>query len=209
MSDQEPVERRRDTSAKRKSILEAAMRVFIDDGYENATMDRIAEVAVASKRTVYNHFSCKEELLRAVIERFEDAMRALKSIQYDPHRTVEEQLAEFVDAEVSVVNDPTWLGLIHVLLSVFKRYPEVVKRSMSKYAVSESGLSSWMRAAMADRKLEAGDHATASRLFSSMLGGAITWPAVYQGASFQAPSPELKREIVRTFLARYGKSPGA
>ena len=60
---------------KRDSILEAAIRAFRDVGYECTSMDRIAELAGASKRTVYNHFPSKEALFQAVVARlFDDAV---------------------------------------------------------------------------------------------------------------------------------------
>jgi TetR/AcrR family transcriptional repressor of mexJK operon len=54
---------------KRKLVIAAAHQVFIEQGYGNASMDRIAEVAGVSKRTVYNHFEGKYELFSAVIMR--------------------------------------------------------------------------------------------------------------------------------------------
>ena len=62
--------KKRDTSKKRESILDAAVKAFADEGYENASMDRIAEIADASKRTVYNHFPSKDVLFEEVLDRF-------------------------------------------------------------------------------------------------------------------------------------------
>ena len=56
-------------SIKRDIILDAATMAFRDEGYECTSMDRIAELAGASKRTVYNHFGSKEALFQAVVER--------------------------------------------------------------------------------------------------------------------------------------------
>lgn len=206
MKDQETVKRKRDKSAKRKSILDAAMKVFLDEGYEKASMDHISEVAIASKRTVYNHFPCKEDLLRAVLELFDEEMRSLKNIPYDSHLTLEEQLGDFVDVEISVVQNPTWMGLIRLLLSVFASYPDVAKEAMEKHATTESGLTTWMRAAILDGKIYTNDYILASKIFSSMLGGAFTWPAVYQGGILNQTTLEMKQEIIRTFLARFGSS---
>lgn len=205
MDNQETGRRKRDTGAKRKSILDAAVKVFLNVGFENASMDRISEVAIASKRTVYNHFSCKEDLLWAVIELFNEEMRLLKNIPYDSHRNLEDQLGMFVDAEISVVQNPTWMGLIRLLLSVFTSYPDVAKEAMVKHATYENGLTTWMRAAMLDGKLATDDYILASRVFSAMLGGAFTWPAVYQAGILDQMTMELKQEIIRVFLARYGK----
>lgn len=195
--------RKRDKSTKRKSILDAAVKVFLEEGFENASMDRISEAAKASKRTVYNHFPSKEDLLRAVIELFTDEMRGLKNIPYDKNRTLEEQLSEFADVEIRVAQDRTWMGMIKFLLAVFMRYPAVAKEAVAEHAKSENGLTAWMRAASNDGRLAAGDCILAARVFSAMLGGAFTWPAVYQGEL--RGHRELKREIIRTFLAGYGR----
>jgi hypothetical protein len=36
-----------------------------------------------------------------------------------------------------------------------------------------------------------------------MLGGAFTWPAVYQGGLDPQGIPALKKELIETFLCRY------
>jgi len=209
MEDRDTDRRKRDTSAKRKSILNAAVKVFLSEGFENASMDRISEAAAASKRTVYNHFPRKEDLLRSVIELFEEEMRQLKDIPYDNSRTIDEQLGEFIDVEVSVAQNPTWMGLIRLLLSVFTTYPDLAKEAMARHARSENGLISWMRAAFLDGKLATDDYILASRVFSAMLGGAFTWPAVYQGGILDQMTPDFKQEIIRTFLSRYGTAGNA
>lgn len=197
--------KKRDTSDKRNSILEAAIQVFSDVGYESSSMDRISEVAKASKRTVYNHFQSKEDLFRAVLERFNQEMKAIKNISYDNRRNIEDQLGDFVDAEIMVAQSPKWMGQIKLLLSVFINFPETAKEAVAKHSSSESSLTAWMRAAALDGKLVADDPELASRVFTAMMGGAFTWPSVYQGGLLDPRTAELKREIISTFLARYGK----
>src|ERR1700745_3287492 len=50
-------------------VLEAAQRVFLKKGYQGASLDEIAEVAPASKPTIYAHFPGKEALFEAVVAR--------------------------------------------------------------------------------------------------------------------------------------------
>ncbi|AKC86265.1 TetR/AcrR family transcriptional regulator [Pseudoxanthomonas suwonensis] len=52
---------------KRASILEAAKRLFIEQGYQGVSMDQIAAAAGVSKLTVYSHFGDKETLFSAAI----------------------------------------------------------------------------------------------------------------------------------------------
>ena len=55
------------TDRKRAAILEAAVAEFRSNGFEVTSMDRIAETAGVSKRTVYNHFPSKEALFAEIL----------------------------------------------------------------------------------------------------------------------------------------------
>jgi TetR/AcrR family transcriptional repressor of mexJK operon len=52
---------------KRAAILEAAKRLFSDEGFNGASMDQIAAEAGVSKLTVYSHFGDKEALFSAAV----------------------------------------------------------------------------------------------------------------------------------------------
>jgi AcrR family transcriptional regulator len=52
----------------REHILYAAKTVFLEMGFERASMDVIAARAETSKRTLYAHFESKENLYLAIIE---------------------------------------------------------------------------------------------------------------------------------------------
>lgn len=57
--------------------MEAAADVFAKDGYESATMKRIAEVCGVTKVTVYAHFRDKARLYKAVMDGHVATMPAL------------------------------------------------------------------------------------------------------------------------------------
>ena len=50
-------------------ILDPAQRVFLQRGYQSASLDEIAKMAPASKPTIYAHFEGKEALFEAVVAR--------------------------------------------------------------------------------------------------------------------------------------------
>jgi AcrR family transcriptional regulator len=52
----------------REHILWAAKDVFLEMGFERASMDAVASRAETSKRSLYAHFDSKEKLFLAVIE---------------------------------------------------------------------------------------------------------------------------------------------
>lgn len=58
---------RRRSAAKRDAILQAALTVFLREGYAGASVDDIAATAGVGKQTVYGHFGDKEQLFLAVL----------------------------------------------------------------------------------------------------------------------------------------------
>lgn len=53
---------------KRESIIEAAIRLFVEKGFDAASMQEIAVLAGVAKGTIYLYFSSKDELVRQVYE---------------------------------------------------------------------------------------------------------------------------------------------
>jgi AcrR family transcriptional regulator len=61
MTDQ-PGRRTRKRDETRRVIAEAAMRLFIERGFDDVTVAEVAEAADVSVNTVFNHFPTKEDL---------------------------------------------------------------------------------------------------------------------------------------------------
>jgi AcrR family transcriptional regulator len=66
------------TEAKRSAILNAALEVFLQSGFEGASMAEIATRVGGSKATLYGYFKSKAELFVAVIN--EEASRQVEPI---------------------------------------------------------------------------------------------------------------------------------
>ena len=188
---------------KRDIILDAATMAFRDEGYECTSMDRIAELAGASKRTVYNHFGSKEALFQAVVERLFEHVAELKNIDWDPERPIEQQLADFARAKSLVAEDDKTLCLVRVVLGVFIRQPELVREVIIRAADDENKLVRWLEKAHASGRLEVADPELAANLFWSLASGALFWPQLLEGRMDPEESERMTQEVVATFLARY------
>lgn len=193
----------RNTRKKRDSILDAAIQAFQELGYENTSMDYIAELANASKRTVYNHFSAKDQLFKEVLSRFLDETSQLKRIVYRPGHSIREQLGEFADAKIAVVRNPDWLGVMKVIMGVLVSHPELARDTLEQCGGLENTLASWLRAAAEDGRLQFEDAELAAEVFNSMMAGAFFWPATIHGPMDEPEEQRLKQEFLETFLARY------
>lgn len=204
MSDQPKTRKKRDTHEKRQAILEGAVKVFIENGYDVSSMDKIAEVAGVSKRTVYNHFQSKESLFQAVVDDFLSHRDQQKPIEYSSSRPLEDQLREFAEAEIYLIDDPTRRGLSKFLTSVFVMDIEFGKKVRSQVKPPHESFINWLNFAKADGKLDFQSAQLAAQIFYGLVEGCLTYAALFtDGASLKFKEPIL-RELVSTFLSRYG-----
>ena len=73
---QTPKKKRLPASERKKVILDAAQRTFVEFGYHGALMDTIAERAEVTKPILYRHFPSKLDLLLAILDRAGEELRA-------------------------------------------------------------------------------------------------------------------------------------
>src|SRR5436305_12496528 len=81
-------------------LLDAACAVFAERGFQQATMDAIAERANSTKPTLYAHFGDKAALYRATFAREADALRQWVMSAYEAvaEQSVEGQVRGYVMA---------------------------------------------------------------------------------------------------------------
>lgn len=80
----------------RHSILQAAEKVFVQNGYSHATVDDIAEEAQFSKATLYRYFKSKSDIFFEIIYcSFEKSYDGIKKIQMR-ELSAEEKLKELI-----------------------------------------------------------------------------------------------------------------
>lgn len=193
----------RDKSKKRETILNGAIDVFISDGYELASMDKIAETAGVSKRTVYNHFGSKENLFQAVVEDFLSQRQQLKTIKYSPNISLEDQLMAFANAEIFLIDSSRRLGLSRVLTMVFLQDTKYARATVAKYPPVYDMFLKWLEEAVTDGKIITDNVIMTARIFYALVEGAVTYPALFsEGIDKLAVQPMLV-EITKTFLSRY------
>lgn len=58
--------KKRQIREREEMILDIARRMLVDHGYRGLSMDRIADATEYSKGTIYQHFTCKEDLVIAL-----------------------------------------------------------------------------------------------------------------------------------------------
>jgi AcrR family transcriptional regulator len=108
---------------KAETILAAAKRAFLANGYGAVSMDTIAREAGVSKATVYAHFAGKEELFGAVIGReCERYFARFSAGELDP-RDVRGSLAVLGRRFLELVLSPDAIGLHRIIVAEVTRFP--------------------------------------------------------------------------------------
>ncbi len=79
------IRKRMNKEDRRKQILESALNVFIENGYNGATTQEIAREADLSEVTLFRHFSSKEEMFMKgiepiIIDTLQDSILASKKL---------------------------------------------------------------------------------------------------------------------------------
>lgn len=70
-------------ASKKDVILEVAMQLFSENGYDGTSMDDIAQKASVTKSLIYYHFKSKEDLLDTIIGNFFNEYKRLLSTEKD------------------------------------------------------------------------------------------------------------------------------
>jgi AcrR family transcriptional regulator len=128
-------------------ILDAAATVFLERGFEGASVDEIADVARAGKPTIYARFSGKEALFAAVVARLvRQHTGSLPSVAV-PGSTLEDRLERLAEAFLGNVLAPDSVGLVRAAIAEARRFPKLAS-SVGRMA-RERGLEA-VAAAMAE-----------------------------------------------------------
>ena len=200
----EPIRNRkkRDTSRKRQMILEGAIKVFTENGFDTSSMDKIAEVAGVSKRTIYNHFKSKESLFQAIVADFLKQRDEIKPIMFSKNQSLGEQLKKFAEAELYLINDPVRRGLSKLFTSVFLMDIDFGKETRNQFEPHKAFIQ-WLNSAKEDKKLSFQSPELAARIFYGMVEGCLTYSALFTDGESLKYADNLLNEIISTFLSRY------
>ena len=93
------VEKLKKSEETRTRILEAALRVFRERGFEKATMREIATEAGVAVGAAYYYFDSKDALVMAFYERSQGEMHAEIEAALDGAKTLEERLRAIISAK--------------------------------------------------------------------------------------------------------------
>jgi TetR/AcrR family transcriptional regulator of autoinduction and epiphytic fitness len=193
------------TDRKREAIVRAAVEEFRSAGYEATSMDRIAAVAGVSKRTVYNHFPSKEELFALILEELWQSSVASVELPYRADQPLDVQLLQLLRQKLDLLGDANFIDLARVAMAEITHSPERAQAIVCRMGEKESGVSAWIRAAIADGRLRQVDPEFAGHQLQGLVKSFAFWPQVTMGQAplAQAERTRVAESAVAMFLGFY------
>jgi AcrR family transcriptional regulator len=115
-------------------ILDAARKVFLERGFEGASIEEIAEVARSGKPTIYARFPGKEALFTAAVMQSVAANTARVETLTPTGATIEESLENVaVTVLQGILTSDAIIGLLRVAIAESRRFPDL---ATSVYAMA-------------------------------------------------------------------------
>jgi len=192
---------------KRRQIIDGACRVFLERGFDAASMGEIARAARVSKGTLYVYFNSKEELFEAIVEEQCNA-QAEQIFSFDSNdRDVEAVLTRLGDAFVHFLcRRPAGISPLRTVIAIADRMPELgAKFYRAGPALGISSLKAYLEQQVAAGVLKPHDSEVVAAQFIDSCLSLTFKPMLFNFAG--PPSDQeisrVVRSAVRTFVAAH------
>lgn len=155
----------------RRGLLDAAVAVFNESGYDATSVAALATRLGLSKAALYHHFSSKEEILDTALG---EALDGLEGVLADTRAVVPgERLAAVLQGAVRVL--AAHLPSVTLLLRV-RGNSEVERRALERRRAFDQEVTGIVRAAQEDGAVRPDvDASVATRLLFGMVNSLVEW----------------------------------
>jgi AcrR family transcriptional regulator len=184
---------------KRERIIDVAAELFYERGYENTSLDAVAERMGVTKPFIYAHFASKAELLAEICSRgIASALAALDGVLTMPG-TPTERLAEVGQRFVAaVLTSQRHIAIFtreekHLLAEDFRRINDM-RREFDRKLVG-----------LLDEGVAPGEfHLHDTRMAALAIGGMVSWAYVWYRPGGRLTLEEVSRELTALILRMAG-----
>jgi len=113
------------SNLKRDSIITGATRLFLEQGFNNVSMEKVAQAAPVSKATLYNYFDSKHNLLVAVVDELCHAIsQTFETLSTDTNK-VESNLKQIALSFMDLIYSKEGIAIYGLIIAECKTFPEL------------------------------------------------------------------------------------
>lgn len=196
--------------AKRDQILDGAMRVFMERGFDAASMNDICRAAGVSKGTVYVYFAGKEDLFEALIEQERDRLFLGIEAILEAEGPTAEKLARYGRRIAEIICSDQVIRAQRIIIATTERMPELGARFYDSGAERAHGaVRRFLEREVTAGRMRVPDVALAAHQFAELCTAGL-WRKRLFGKARTVPRPaEIDACVdgaVAMFLNSYGFS---
>jgi AcrR family transcriptional regulator len=196
-----------DHNSKRRQILDGARAVFLDLGFDGASMGEIARAAGVSKGTLYVYFVDKNALFAAIVEE-EILEHGRQVFEFAAELDIEAKLRGFARAHIQMLCRPRAASAVRTVMAIAERMPELGRSYYERVILRTNGrLATYLEQHVASGELRIDDCAFAAAQFIQLCQASLFLPFLFQAVP--VPTPERVEAVVdsatRIFLSAYRK----
>lgn len=196
------------SSERRDQILAAARLLFLEYGYGETSMDRIAEKAEVARRTVYNQFKGKEALFEAMVQDIWSHFPVI-DITRDASSLIDPRagLLRLGHAVADFWITPESVAFLRMVIAESTRFPSLQKTFLALGKGPAMAAVTEYLAALNKRKLlNIKDTRLATRQFLGMIDEPLLWVRVVGLDEHYTPRQRatIVENAVDMFLGFYG-----
>ncbi len=191
---------------KRRQILSGARQVFLDRGFDGASMGDIARAAGVSKGTLYVYFQDKIDLFAALVST-ECAETAERVFVLDTSGDISEVLNKLGHSFIQAMIRPSHIATVRTIIAVAGKFPEIGRRFFE--AGPREGirrLSAFFQSKVDEGVLDIDDVEIAAGQFFALCKDAVSTPILI--GCVEPPDPGYNERVVKKavefFLCVYG-----
>ncbi|MEU4817574.1 TetR/AcrR family transcriptional regulator [Micromonospora aurantiaca (nom. illeg.)] len=191
---------------KRALILQAATELFLESGYDRASLARIAESAGVSKATLFKQFPTKAALFDAIVI---DSWARNDVADVPPAGDLTAGLTVLGRHYATLLSRPEMTDLFRIVIAELPRFPELARAhfSQGKLPYFES-VRTYLVTEHEAGAADVDDPEMAATQFLGMISNYLFWPRLVLPDWTVTPdrTTAVVDEAVRTTVARYGRS---
>ena len=186
---------------RREQIIDAAMRVFAQKGYSNATNKDIAREAGITPGLIYYYFESKEALLYAILE----ARSPLKLMASFPPQVLELPPEEFfpllLRQVLGIIEGEDVVGLLRVMIPEVLHNPALFALPVSLFPRLFGFLGNYVEAKIASGEIRPLDSSlVVQTLVGSVMGFVLRRQLLRDPLALQYTHEQIAQAITDPFL---------
>jgi len=189
---------------KHAAVLSAARKVFLNHGFEGASMDEVAKVASVSKKTIYDHFGNKENLFQSiVVEHWNIVFDKNKPLFFAESKSITKDLTNFANIFLDFLYQQETIDLFRLLISESHRFPNILdKLLVNDKAPFTRELTKYLEAKKKKNELQIKDLDRSASYFMGLLKEYHFWPMMlgFTKQKEMKNQNQLIKEVVELFV---------